>query len=114
MVAPAVRGIAMGWQGTYYFKPVKQETWYLSLHAYSEKYTSHGHASSVNLNKEGLKSNFALGKSWRNFGLRWMFGAGAEYQNHTIEAISRTTQMIAPEASNEGPNWLPFIEFKVL
>ena len=114
MFAPTARGVAAGWVADYYFKSVKQNSGYLSFHAYYEKHTAFIHSSGEKEN-EGFRSDVAIGKMWRNFGTVLMAGIGAEFRSYTVgdyTKLSATTLAPFPEFYHED-RWGPFFEFKM-
>lgn len=113
---PSMKNItckAVGWQVNYYFKSVMKNTWYLSTHLYYDNFTSFPHSSGARVEKEGARTNMALGYRWRgSYGLNFMAGLGSEHRDHAVAAYYKRSGEPYPN-QNGDPRWVPFIEFKM-
>jgi hypothetical protein len=112
MLGPCYNGDAVGLNLNYYFKSVEKDTWYISTHAYSEKFKSYPEGSLGYSDVYGSKLNSALGYQWKGKMIQILLGLGFEIRNYNIDE-KYTDPMLGNNKSYSDSESLPFIEFKI-
>ena len=85
MLFPTYSGAAYGVQGRYFFSSISEDSGYVSIHYYNEKYDSYEEALLGYNERSGTKAIIDIGNRW----ILWekvtsQFGIGFEFANQHI------------------------------
>lgn len=104
-------GQAFGYNLNYYFKSAQTNTLYLSQHSYAEKYKVYPHSTEWS-ERDGYRSNAAIGYQWVLKYFNMQLGGGGEYRHHNVITHAYSEYSSKDNVSSVDDRVLPFVEFK--
>lgn len=113
MLIPTYHGAAFGLNGTYYLEPVAGDTFYVSGHAFYQKYTSYGHSFRGYSESEGARADVNLGYQWKWDSIIFRGGIGVQHDNEKGRTVLPADGAPDTYADFDRTILFPTIEFKV-
>ena len=108
MLVPTLAGNAFG-AHIIYADNLLQDSVYVSVHAYSENYTSYPEAYLGHYDYQGTRMSAVVGKRWVSENFATMLGIGLENRNHNYSMIPDT----GTKTDTSENNTFLTIEFKM-
>lgn len=113
MLIPTYHGAAFGLNGTYYLQSVSSDSFYISGHAFYQKFTSYGHSFRGYSESVGARADLNFGYQWEWDSLKLRGGFGVQYDNEKGRTVFPSDGGPDTFADFDKTILLPTVEFKV-